>query len=124
MDIQERILERIDKMYEVNVELMNAFKRLGDSNTTQIAHLGQETQRLYSMIHDAAESRKEIYGRLEKLERACAARHGLLNERRAGGQSFDSQAQAFLQSKLGPAVLWAAMIGIGALIAELAERIL
>jgi hypothetical protein len=92
----ETLILKIDSLVEVNRstlevnrQTLTEIKKQGDIMTLQLAHQSKEIEELKTGLRDASDARKEIYARLEKQERRCAALHGECRER-SGDTAFDA----------------------------------
>ena len=77
---------------DVNRETLSEIKKQGDVMALQLQHQNKEIEELKTGLRDASDARKEIYARLEKQERRCAAYHGECRERSGDQKPFDADA--------------------------------
>ena len=101
----------MERLLEINQETLTAIKRMGDVQDLKIAHLEKDNAELWLENRRASEARKEIYARVERIERRCAGLHGEARDRKTDGEaSFSEQAHSWMRSELGRAVLWGVSI--------------
>ena len=121
----DSLIEVSRSALDVNREMLSEIKKQGDIMAVQLSHQSKEIEELKDGLRDASNARKEIYTRLEKQERRCAAHHG---EYRAalttGEKDFDANALKWFHSQAGKALLWGASIIIAVILTRLAGRVL
>ena len=109
---------------DVNREMLSEIKKQGDVMAVQLSHQSKEIEELKEGLRDAGSARKEIYARLEKQERRCAARHGECPALPAAEKDFDASALKWFQTQAGKALLWGASIVIAVVLTRLAGRVI
>jgi cell division septum initiation protein DivIVA len=124
----DALIRKIDSLVEinrsvldVNRETLSEIKKQGDIMAVQLEHQNKEIEELKVGLRNASESRKEIYSRLEKQERRCAALHGECRER-SSDKTFD--ADAWWNKKIAWVSVAIAGPALGALGLKLLEKLL
>jgi hypothetical protein len=114
---------KLDLLIDGQIEMCGQIKRMADIQEIQIEHLKGDIAQLREDQKAAAESRKDIYERIGKLERVCAARHGFVRDRHGGNSvSHMPDIEAWWAKKV---VRWGVVIGgpvVTFLLTKLAER--
>jgi RNA binding exosome subunit len=126
MENIEALVLKIDSLIEVNRsaldvnrETLSEIKKQGDVMALQLQHQNKEIEELKVGLRDASDARKEIYVRLEKQERRCAAYHGECRER-----SGDSKATFDADVWWNKKIAWVAVAIVGPALGVLGTKII
>ena len=66
---------KIDKLYSINLEMLNELKRMNEINAHKLQAHDKEFERIWEELRANEEARKKFYERFDAIEKTCLINH-------------------------------------------------